>query len=144
MIHLKVGRAVTLNDRLAQWKKQCGSKEQVTRGWWPGNIDDPDTQASLMKGRVQPGRKGAYCHKLERLVHLELADLVVHAPYLDPDFPNMSAAEDSPSAKVPRSNSGTPRKGGKRSGGSSSALYSLQSGGRPCRDCESYSVPYTF
>jgi hypothetical protein len=91
-ILLKVGRTVNLVKRIDQWGKQCGSKEQILRGWWPGTVenDDGDSAAngSLMKGRVKAGDKGPLCHRLERLVHLELADLAVNAPYLDPNFPN--------------------------------------------------------
>ncbi|EJD06127.1 uncharacterized protein FOMMEDRAFT_104617 [Fomitiporia mediterranea MF3/22] len=139
MIYLKVGRTVELNTRLNNWKKQCGSKEQILRGWWPGTVandngNNNNGETSLMKGRVKPGEKGAFCHKLERLVHLELADLVVYAPYLNPDFQNVSG-EESTSARIPRSNPGTPGKGGKRAGASSAALNSLQQGNVPCADC---------
>ena len=87
-VHLKVGRAVNLVKRIDQWGKQCGSKEQVLRGWWPGTVVDEDlsTDASLMKGRVKAGEKGKWCHRLERLVHLELSDLVVSEVYLESGF----------------------------------------------------------
>lgn len=84
-----MGRAVNLTKRIDEWGKQCKSKEPVLRGWYPGHVD-PD-EASLLKGRVQAGEKGPYCHRLERLVHLELADLVANKPYLDPKFPNVDA-----------------------------------------------------
>lgn len=91
-VHLKVGRAVNLVKRLDQWDKQCGSKdkEQVLRGWWPGSVDPEGTESgdSLMKGRIIAGEKGAWCHRLERLIHIELADLVVFQPYLNPEFPD--------------------------------------------------------
>lgn len=105
-LHLKVGRAVNLVKRIDQWGKQCGSKEQVLRGWWPGTVEDDDDAAangSLMKGRVKAGDKGPLCHRLERLVHLELADLAVNAPYLDPDFPKPKDGNGTPSKKPPGS-----------------------------------------
>ncbi|EJD06126.1 uncharacterized protein FOMMEDRAFT_153503 [Fomitiporia mediterranea MF3/22] len=92
---LKVGRTVDLDKRLRSWKKQCHNKEQLLCGWWPGTIADvnsnhnfdddsvgknDDGEMCLIKGRVNPGEKGAFCHKLERLVHIELADLVVYEP----------------------------------------------------------------
>ncbi|KAF5384547.1 hypothetical protein D9757_006424 [Collybiopsis confluens] len=89
-LSLKIGRAVNVVKRLNQWGKQCGSKEQVLRGWYPGEVD-PDSDdtddptfvgQSMMKGRVMAGGKGVWCHRLERLIHLELADLAVHMPYL--------------------------------------------------------------
>lgn len=59
---LKVGRAVNLVKRIDQWGKQCGSKEQVLRGFYPGNVEEDES--SLMKGRVQAGEKAAWCHRL--------------------------------------------------------------------------------
>jgi len=76
---IKVGRAVNLNKRVDQWSKQCGSKEQALRGWWPGSVDAGET--SLLKGRIVAGKKGACCHRLERLIHIELADIVLHQPH---------------------------------------------------------------
>ncbi|KAJ7771652.1 hypothetical protein B0H16DRAFT_1514231 [Mycena metata] len=87
-IKLKTGRTTHLVRRLDQWSKQCSSKEQVLRGWFPGGVD-PDTglpATSLMKGRVDAGSKGAACHRLERLIHLELADLVAEGQYLKPNW----------------------------------------------------------
>ncbi|KAJ7460995.1 hypothetical protein B0H11DRAFT_2057698 [Mycena galericulata] len=87
-IKLKTGRTTHLVHRLDQWNKQCSSKEQVLRGWFPGGVD-PETglpATSLMKGRVDAGSKGASCHRLERLIHLELADLVAEGQYLKPNW----------------------------------------------------------
>ena len=42
-IKLKVGRAVNLNKRIDQWGKQCSSKEQVLRGWYPGIVEPDDS-----------------------------------------------------------------------------------------------------
>ncbi|KAF8509565.1 hypothetical protein JB92DRAFT_3083753 [Gautieria morchelliformis] len=92
-IKIKVGRAVKLVKRLDQWSKQCTSKEVILRGWWPGTVEDDDgtNGTSLLRGKIKAGEKGPFCHRLERLVHLELADLAVHAPYLEPGFPNTNA-----------------------------------------------------
>jgi len=92
-IKLKVGRAVNLVKRIDQWGKQCGSKEQVLRGFYPGSVEPDD--ASLMKGRVIAGEQGPWCHRLERLIHLELADLVSSRIYLDPKWPNVKIDADS-------------------------------------------------
>lgn len=68
-VNLKVGRAVNMVKRLDEWAKQCGSKEVVLRGWWPGKIvdndDDNGSAGSLLRGRVQAGDKGKFCHRLE-------------------------------------------------------------------------------
>jgi len=96
-VHLKVGRAVNLTKRLDQWAKQCGTKERehIIRGWWPGTVEDSGDVVvgnSHLKGKVVAGEKGAYCHRLERLIHLELGDLVLSQQYLDPAFPKVDAA----------------------------------------------------
>ncbi|RXW18873.1 hypothetical protein EST38_g6974 [Candolleomyces aberdarensis] len=94
-VKLKVGRAVNLTKRIDQWSKQCGSKEQVLRGYYPG----PEAQgeagndASMMKGRVKAGEKAPCCHRLERLIHLELADLVSTRIYLDSSWPDVDYGE---------------------------------------------------
>ncbi|KAH8102940.1 hypothetical protein BXZ70DRAFT_889733 [Cristinia sonorae] len=88
-VHLKVGRSVNLNQRIDRWGKQCGSKEQVLRGWWPGHQDD---KKSLLKGTVDPGPPGPLNHKLERLIHLELADIALNTPYLDRSWPKLKSA----------------------------------------------------
>jgi len=86
-VHIKVGRAVNLVKRLDQWSKQCGSKEVILRGWWPGRVvDNEDTGPSLLRGRIEAGEKGKHCHRLERLIHLELSDLVVNKAYQRPEF----------------------------------------------------------
>ena len=83
VIQLKVGRTVNLVKRLDQWDKQCGSKVQIPRGWWPGTVEnDNETGVSLLKGNIKAGDPGPFCHRVERLVHIELADLSLHAPYL--------------------------------------------------------------
>jgi len=92
---LKVGRAVNLVKRIDEWSKQCGSKEVILRGWWPGTVEE-DT--SLIKGRVKAGEKGKYCHRLERLVHLELADLSLNGQYLTPAFFDTTPSAPSPGA----------------------------------------------
>ncbi|OAX40337.1 hypothetical protein K503DRAFT_687731 [Rhizopogon vinicolor AM-OR11-026] len=101
VIQLKVGRTVNLAKRLDQWDKQCGSKMQIVRGWWPVTVendsDDDGTNGSLLKGSLKAGEPGPLCHRVERLVHIELADLVVHMPYLNPKFPKIDNSDLSSS-----------------------------------------------
>ncbi|KAH8991068.1 hypothetical protein EDB86DRAFT_2936514 [Lactarius hatsudake] len=92
LINLKVGRATNLNRRMDQWGKQCGSKEQILRGFWPGGMGK---EGVPMKGLVQAGPKGPWCHRLERLVHIELADLATSAPYLEAGYPNVEASKEA-------------------------------------------------
>ena len=110
MIHLKVGRTTNLVKRLDQWDKQCGSKIQIPRGWWPGTVEDDDgTGGSLLKGNIKAGDPGPFCHRVERLVHIELTDLSLHAPYLNPDWPN-NTCDPSPSVGATNSPKKTTRK----------------------------------
>jgi len=88
-IKLKVGRAVNLVKRIDEWGKQCGSKEQVLRGFYPNPENDSDAPPTLMKGRVKAGVKASCCHRLERLIHIELADLVETQVYLESAWPTI-------------------------------------------------------
>ncbi|KIY48339.1 hypothetical protein FISHEDRAFT_43462 [Fistulina hepatica ATCC 64428] len=119
-IKLKIGRAVNLVKRVDQWNKQCASKEQVLRGWYPGTVDpddDADGGDSRMRGRARAGPKGPLCHRLERLIHLELADLAVSGVYLNPRWPRVQAPPGTASGANGIGNGGT----------------------KPCVDCECFS-----
>lgn len=61
-IKLKVGRAVNVVKRIDEWGKQCGSKEHVMRGFYPGGVEA--AKASMMKGRAMAGEPGPSCHRL--------------------------------------------------------------------------------
>lgn len=98
-IQLKVGRTVNVVKRIDEWSKQCGSKEQVLRGYWPSGLDD---DGPLMRGMVEPGPPGPRCYRLERLVHLELGDLSVNAQYLHKEFPKAAALESNDSPRTER------------------------------------------
>ncbi|KZS98987.1 hypothetical protein SISNIDRAFT_447819 [Sistotremastrum niveocremeum HHB9708] len=89
IIQLKVGRAHKLNKRLDQWQKQCGSKIQITRGWWPGTVDESGRGGgkATLGVFMHPGEPGPWCHRLEKLIHLELADLVLYQQYLHSEYP---------------------------------------------------------
>ncbi|KAG6903189.1 hypothetical protein C0995_002732 [Termitomyces sp. Mi166 len=123
-IKLKVGRAVNLVKRIDQWEKQCGSREQVLRGYYPGAVEsDDDGTCSLMKGRLRAGEAGPWCHRMgkkflhgivhvtnpcfgeERLIHIELADLAASAIYLVPTWPKVNLQTGDPSPSVKRSSS---------------------------------------
>lgn len=84
-MHIKVGRAVNLSKRLDEWGKQCGSKEVVPRGWWPGNIVNNDREcSSLLKGKIEAGEKGKYCHRLEsEHTILLVQQILMHTPRVD-------------------------------------------------------------
>ncbi|KAG8858518.1 hypothetical protein FRB96_005190 [Tulasnella sp. 330] len=99
IINLKVGRAVNLVKRIDEWTKSCESKEPILRGWYPGPDRGDHAEISLMKGKVQGESKGKNCHRLERLIHLELADLVINKAYLTPEFDGASVSATADKAK---------------------------------------------
>jgi hypothetical protein len=128
-VHLKVGRSVGFVKRIDQWGRQCRSKEPVLRGWWPNTQAD----ASLLKGRVKAGEKGMWCHRLEQLIHLELADLVVRGVYLESDFRvRRGCGGTSTPATASLSAGRTPKK---LSVGSPRRIQ--KKARTPCVDCES-------
>ena len=96
VVHLKVGRTNKVTRRLDEWNKQC-PEEVVPRGVWPAPAGDG---AAMLLGTIQPGRTTPYANRLERLIHLELADLVAYMPYLP-----ASEQSDEPQPKARRSNS---------------------------------------
>lgn len=150
---IKVGRSINLIKRIDQWTKQCGSKELLLLGFWPGNIENPSLDISMMKGRIRAGKKGILCHRLEKLVHLEISDLVVHKQYLDPGFmtgrakgPDSDSGDDDDTTRdsATRSSDCGEGKGRKKGNGkgkskSSSPLSSPRKAIPPrdsCPDCE--------
>ncbi|THH10004.1 hypothetical protein EW145_g1625 [Phellinidium pouzarii] len=137
VIKLKVGRAVKLVKRIDEWSKQCGSKEQVLRGWWPGTVENGESEISLMKGRVKPGVNGPCCHRLERLIHLELADLVVYEPYLREGFPNLPGSDlpGSETCSAPASSPSTPTLMKTKARAAQHSPASLRTDGEQCSDC---------
>lgn len=87
-LRLKVGRATNVVKRIDEWDRQCRTHEHVIRGWYPEPENKSKSKSpSHLKGLVKVGDPAAWCHRLERLIHLELADLATRSAYLDPDWP---------------------------------------------------------
>jgi len=61
---LKIGRAANVHRRLSQWTKQCGQNITLIR-YYPYNA---------CTGSASSPKKVPHVHRVERLVHLELAD----------------------------------------------------------------------
>jgi len=81
---------VVLPPQMIQPQSTSTSKSDVRttfRGSWP---ELPASQ-SFLPGKLQARAKGPNSHRLERLIHLELADLVTSTPYLLPGFPKKVA-----------------------------------------------------
>jgi hypothetical protein len=89
--------------------------------------DEDGNDGSLMKGRLKAGEKGAWCHRLgmltplffsmakdlnrfflERLIHLELADLACSTAYLSPSWPAIDTPPESKTSNSKESNRSAP------------------------------------
>lgn len=109
-ISLKVGYTVDVPRRMAQWRKQCPSREHILRGYWPGGLvnEHPDTKdRNFVSATGGPGPMGPRCRLVERLVHLELSDLVVNRQYMEPDFMSRTKLDIlSPPKIAPKSSAG--------------------------------------
>ncbi|KAJ8473449.1 hypothetical protein ONZ45_g16290 [Pleurotus djamor] len=97
-LRIKVGRAVNVVKRIYQWEKQCKTHEHVLRGFYPDFEENNASKkpSSRLKGLIQLGPPAAWCHRLERLIHLELADLTSRRSYLDPAWPDVTTSAASP------------------------------------------------
>ncbi|KAL5528975.1 hypothetical protein ACEPAG_4949 [Sanghuangporus baumii] len=123
ILRIKIGRTVDVQARLNTWKRVCGKTNLKLVGWYPGNIEDENLGANLSrKNHFKPGERGKYCHRLERLVHIELADLVMHTPYLNTDLSSAITITGPP-----RSQTGRP---------SPLALNVLQKANATCGSCK--------
>ncbi|KAL6246336.1 hypothetical protein RBB50_006572 [Rhinocladiella similis] len=76
---LKIGRAENVHRRMTQWTKQCGQNITLVR-YYPYSIGTTTTSPSPTSTKPRPspghgpGRKVPHVHRVERLVHLELAE----------------------------------------------------------------------
>ena len=87
---LKIGRSQKPEVRMDQWFSQCG-KPLIRRGCFPSKKNRDNTS---LNDYIPPSSKGVWSHRLEQLVHLELADLAVNAPYLEPEWERFVKGRD--------------------------------------------------
>ena len=73
---LKIGRAANVHRRLSQWAKQCSYNITLIR-YYPYNDAQPGKVGASL-----PPRKVPHVHRVERLIHIELAEkrVVDHGP----------------------------------------------------------------
>jgi hypothetical protein len=86
-IRLKIGRTSNVHRRLAEWTRQCSHDLTLIRYYpytpssassSPARIPASRQRAGSNAGHAAsllPGRKVPHVHRVERLIHLELADL---------------------------------------------------------------------
>ena len=77
---IKVGRTNDMARRWGEHRRRCPLLQPKLLGYFPSNGETP---SDLDAGVVNPGGKRTRnSHLLERVVHKELADTAIHAPYL--------------------------------------------------------------
>lgn len=88
-IRLKIGRTSNVHRRIAEWTRQCSHDLTLVRyyPYTPLSVSSSPARAPLPRPRtgsnaspavsLMPGRKVPHVHRVERLIHLELADLRV-------------------------------------------------------------------
>ena len=82
-LSIKVGRTNDMARRWGEHRRRCHLLHPKLLGYFPSNGETPN---DLDAGVVNPGgSKTPNSHLLERVVHKELADTAVHAPYLSPN-----------------------------------------------------------
>ncbi|KAJ5775407.1 uncharacterized protein N7511_000418 [Penicillium nucicola] len=83
-IRLKIGRTSNVHRRLNEWSKQCSHDLTLIR-YYPYTSSSSSSSSSSparrkeksAKDTLAPGRKVPHVHRVERLIHLELASLRV-------------------------------------------------------------------
>lgn len=78
-ILLKIGRAANVHRRMSQWTKQCGQNITLIR-YYPYTPSNPKAHALSTSHSLIAGRKVPHVHRVERLIHLELAEKRVMKP----------------------------------------------------------------
>ncbi|OAG21126.1 DUF1766-domain-containing protein [Alternaria alternata] len=79
-ILLKIGRANNVHRRMNEWTRQCGYSLSLVRYYPYVSSSTPSPQPSPAQSRRQSStntdivRKVPHAHRVERLIHLELAD----------------------------------------------------------------------
>ncbi|KAJ5143682.1 uncharacterized protein N7515_002469 [Penicillium bovifimosum] len=75
-LRLKIGRTSNVHRRLAEWTRQCSYDLTLIRYYPYASSSSASSPARGSRDRTAlPGRKVPHVHRVERLVHLELAAL---------------------------------------------------------------------
>ncbi|KAA8641853.1 hypothetical protein EYZ11_003079 [Aspergillus tanneri] len=77
-LRLKIGRTSNVQRRLNEWTRQCSHDLTLIR-YYPYTPSSPQPSPAWHDRRSRPGlergRKVRHVHRVERLIHLELADI---------------------------------------------------------------------
>ncbi|KAL5337168.1 meiotically up-regulated gene 113-domain-containing protein [Aspergillus crustosus] len=82
-VRLKIGRTSNVHRRLNEWTRQCSNHLTLIRYYPYTSSSSPSSSSSMSsapsrprsgKGGTEPGKKVPHVHRVERLIHIELAD----------------------------------------------------------------------
>ena len=79
LVRLKVGRTNDIVRRYGEHQRRCPLLRLTLVGYYPSN---GESVQDLATGRLNPSMRTASSHLLERVVHRELGNVAIHAPYL--------------------------------------------------------------
>ena len=83
LIRLKIGRTNDMPRRWGEHSRKCPLLNPTLLGYFPSG---GESASDLAAGRLNPSPpKTRSSHLLEHLVHLEINEVAVHAPYLSPN-----------------------------------------------------------
>ena len=86
---------------MKEWKNQCPAVTMKLRAVWPSL--EAISVADLHEDLSGIGEPSKYYARVERLILLELEDLMQHKAYLEPAFPeNLRRPPDPPSSLMVR------------------------------------------
>ncbi|KAF9534087.1 hypothetical protein CPB83DRAFT_744399, partial [Crepidotus variabilis] len=86
-VRFKAGRSNNVGRRFLEWRHQCPSTTPTLKGFSPGDLSEEGF--SSLTGLEMPVPPGPLCHRLERLIHIELADLATNPVYINPSWPQV-------------------------------------------------------
>lgn len=73
-VRLKIGRTSNVTRRLNEWTRQCSNHLTLIR-YYPYTCSSDRRTEKGHKAGIELGRKVPHVHRVERLIHLELADM---------------------------------------------------------------------
>lgn len=76
---LKIGRATNVHRRMNQWQRQCGRNIELLRYYPYVSSSSPPSLSTPVGGRASTARVTPHCHRVERLVHIELTGMGLKA-----------------------------------------------------------------
>ncbi|KAL4916816.1 meiotically up-regulated gene 113-domain-containing protein [Aspergillus aurantiobrunneus] len=74
-VRLKIGRTSNVTRRLNEWTRQCSNDLTLIRYYPYISSSERRQGQGVGKAGLEPGRKVPHVHRVERLIHIELADI---------------------------------------------------------------------